>query len=93
MHAAAPGTPLAMAVPGWFGGTPAGALTFMREREYRLAPSSSGPGRRPLKAVAPVQIRSGLQEKQHVKARFPGQGSRALIVCCEDRMAADPAAH
>src|SRR4249920_3824361 len=25
-----------------------------------LAPSSSGPGRRPLKAVAPVQIRSGL---------------------------------
>jgi hypothetical protein len=25
-----------------------------------LAPSSSGPGRRPLKAVAPVRIRSGL---------------------------------
>ncbi|CCH16495.1 hypothetical protein MILUP08_41409 [Micromonospora lupini str. Lupac 08] len=28
-----------------------------------LAPSSSGPGRRPLKAVAPVRIRSGLQPK------------------------------
>jgi hypothetical protein len=32
-----------------------------------LAPSSSGPGRRPLKAVAPVQIRSGLREKYQVE--------------------------
>ncbi len=31
-----------------------------------LAPSSSGLGRRPLKAVAPVQIRSGLHVKQQV---------------------------
>src|SRR5205807_7961745 len=38
-------------------GTPAPAV---------LAPSSSGLGRRPLKAVAPVRIRSGLRTKAHV---------------------------
>ena len=35
----------------------------MRPGKATLAPSSSGLGRRPLKAVAPVQIRSGLLTK------------------------------
>src|SRR6266581_8637141 len=43
-----------------------------------LAPSSSGPGRRPLKAVAPVQIRSGLLTEQQVKGLIAGTGGRVL---------------
>ena len=35
---------------------------------------------RPLKAVAPVQIRSGLRGKQQVKGLTVGYGGRALII-------------
>jgi hypothetical protein len=50
----------------------AGAVKF-------LAPSSSGPGRRPLKAVAPVQIRSGLLMYQQVEGLIVERGGWALI--------------
>ena len=51
-----------------------------REQRKYLAPSSSGPGRRPLKAVAPVQIRSGLHMLQQVTGLIAGCGGRALII-------------
>jgi hypothetical protein len=63
-----------MGIDGGFGASARGALTLHREpgapapactvgqQESYLAPSSSGPGRRPLKAVARVQIPSGLHE-------------------------------
>ena len=47
---------------------------------WYLAPSSSGPGRRPLKAVAPVQIRSGLPGRYQVKGLTAGRGGQALII-------------
>src|ERR1017187_5963483 len=43
-----------------------------------LAPSSSGPGRRPLKAVARVQIPSGLRVKYQVKGLIAEGGGQAL---------------
>ncbi len=49
------------------------------------APSSSGPGRRPLKAVAPVQIRSGLLVSSQLKGLIVTHGGQALdhlsLVC------------
>src|SRR5262249_51685778 len=50
-------------------GTPAPqplVAVLYRCKSLVLAPSSSGPGRRPPKAVAPVRIRSGLQTEVHV---------------------------
>ena len=46
-----------------------------------LAPSSSGPGRRPLKAVARVQIPLGLHGFQQVRGPGADHGGRALIIC------------
>src|SRR5262249_48125904 len=45
-----------------------------------LAPSSSGLGRRPLKAVAPVQIRAGRLTEQEVTGPVITRGDRALII-------------
>jgi hypothetical protein len=59
----------------------AGGRVVPREQRMYLAPSSSGPGRRPLKAVAPVQIRSGLLEQQQVEGLIVECGGRALIIC------------
>src|SRR5260370_32259836 len=53
-----PGTPATCAESGPGFRVAAPGRTFAAS--MYLAPSSSGPGRRPLKAVAPVQIRSGL---------------------------------
>jgi hypothetical protein len=36
---------------------------------------------RPLKAVAPVQIRSGLLKKQQVKGLIADRSDQALIIC------------
>src|SRR5262249_31420992 len=71
-------------VPGW-GGSP-GRLSHtagpraasLRGFTWYLAPSSSGPGRRPLKAVAPVQIRSGLLRELQVEGLTAGCGGQAL---------------
>jgi len=38
-------------------------------------------GRRSLKAVAPVHVRSGLQEKYQVEGLIAGCGGPALIIC------------
>ena len=48
-----------------------------------LAPSSSGPGRRPLKAVAPVRIRSGLPEHGSSNRPPPTGGGFSLppLIC------------
>ncbi len=57
-------------------GTPARKLHFLWTADHRsLAPSSSGPGRRPLTAVARVRIPSGLRLES---PRDPNPGSGAL---------------
>ena len=61
--------------------SPVGCARLPREQRKYLAPSSSGPGRRPLKAVAPVQIRSGLLVKQQVKGLIAGIGGQAHDYC------------
>jgi hypothetical protein len=48
--------------------------------EWFLAPSSSGPGRRPLKAVARVQIPLGLHRLLQVRGLAAGYGGQALII-------------
>src|SRR4051812_20683466 len=66
-------------------GTPApqldrGAVLFHRTKlKVTGAPSSSGPGRRPLKAVAPVRIRSGLQLSKRLLSGSPPPGSRFAV--------------
>jgi hypothetical protein len=55
-----------------------------------LAPSSSGPGRRPLKAVARVRIPSGLHRKVHVADvdLFCAPSSRSIYVPALSRLVA-----
>ena len=49
--------------------------------QCRREPNLVGPCRLvSLKAVAPVQIRSGLQRKQQVKGLAAGHGGQALII-------------
>src|SRR5262249_4221216 len=72
--------------PGAAGGPGAAGPGAVWRRSHRcatvqsLAPSSSGLGRRPLKAVAPVQIRSGLLTKEQVTGLVITYGDRALII-------------
>src|SRR5579875_3934047 len=49
--------------------------------QHDLAPSSSGPGHRPLKAATAVQIRSGLQVLEQVTGLAADYSDQALIIC------------
>src|SRR5262249_54528837 len=73
-----PGTPATCAQRG---GRPVAARVALLTARMCLAPSSSGPGRRPLKAVAPVQIRSGLRTQLQVMGLVSGRGVGPLIIC------------